>query len=278
MTGPTELALDVSAVPKRHPGGAGYYSHGAGARLLAAHDRRVDARGVFGGDEETAGARWAAGAAMHAVVPSSRAGASGPSSSIGLVVRSARLPLAPWQVHHGPHYTMPARSTGRPAPSPIHDLHLLRPSRMAPALEGGLLPPSSGGRRAPAGVLVCVSQVTADRLRECCEVRALVVVGATRRRPPALLAPVLAEGEDLGAAGLAGCAGPCAARGLRRHARAAEGGGSAGRRLRRGGRRRPGRRAGARGPDRLGDGRDRACARRSPPPGPDRPHLATSRT
>ena len=189
MTGPLELALDVSAVPAR-PGGAGYYTM-ALAHGLSRRDDVALTLVARRGDEE----RWrevAAGAAVHAAVPSSRPGRLA-FEQIGLssVLRSLGV-----QVHHGPalHHAgpvagaaAPSRSTTAPSSTiPNGTCARRRPSSAAP----------SGGRRSRAGVLICVSQVTADRLRDCCEVRAPVVVaphGVDHRR----FSPrEPAEGED----------------------------------------------------------------------------------
>ncbi len=107
------LALDVSAVPVR-PGGAGYYTM-ALARGLASRDD-VDLTLVARrGDEE----RWselAAGAAVRGAVPTSRPGRLA-FEQLGL---SSLLRSLDVQVHHGPHYTMPARSPV-PCAVTIHD-------------------------------------------------------------------------------------------------------------------------------------------------------------
>ncbi|HWF15952.1 MAG TPA: glycosyltransferase family 1 protein [Acidimicrobiales bacterium] len=169
MTGaaPLEVSLDVSAVPAL-PGGAGQYTL-ALARGLAAHPgvaltlvaRRVDA------------ARWdeMGAARLEASVPSSRPGRLA-FEQVGL---PALLRGAGVAVHHGPHYTMPARSPV-PCAVTIHDCTFFDHP------EWHLRSKASFFRRAirraalGAGALICVSEVTAERLRANVPVRAPVVV------------------------------------------------------------------------------------------------------
>ena len=177
MTGPLALALDVSAVPTR-PGGAGYYTM-ALAHGLSRRDGVALTLVARRGDEE----RWhevAAGAAVHAVVPSSRPGRLA-FEQIGLssVLRSLGV-----QVHHGPHYTMPARSPV-PCAVTIHDCTFFDHPEWHQRSKAAFFRRAIRRAALEAGVLVCVSQVTADRLRDCCEVRAPVVVaphGVDHRR------------------------------------------------------------------------------------------------
>ncbi len=165
---PLALALDVSAVPAR-PGGAGHYTV-ALARTLAARsdvDLTLLARH---GDE----GRWPAspaGSAVRAAVPSSRPGRLA-FEQVGLASVLRRLKV---QVHHGPHYTMPARAPV-PCVVTIHDCTFFDHP------EWHLRTKSAFFRRAirhaarHARALVCVSQVTAERLASSCDVRAPVVV------------------------------------------------------------------------------------------------------
>ncbi len=167
MNGPLKLALDVSAVPVR-PGGAGYYTM-ALARGLAGRDD-VDLTLVARRGDET---RWSGleGAVVRGAVPASRAARLG-FEQLGLasVLRSLGV-----RVHHGPHYTMPARSPV-PCAVTIHDCTFFDHPEWH--LRSKALFFRRAIRRAArhAGVLICVSQVTADRLRASCEVRAPVVV------------------------------------------------------------------------------------------------------
>ena len=90
-----------------------------------------------------------------------------------------------------------------------------------------------------AGVLICVSQVTADRLRALVRRPGARRGGAARRRPRALHAARAGRGRRPRRARRAGRAGRPAAGRLRGHARAPQGRGPARRRLRPGGRRHP---------------------------------------
>ncbi len=188
MTGPLALTLDVSAVPTR-PGGAGYYTM-ALAHGLSRRDDVALTLVARRGDEE----RWhelAAGAAVRAVVPSARPGRLA-FEQIGLssVLRSLGV-----QVHHGPHYTMPARSPV-PCAVTIHDCTFFDHPEWHQRSKAAFFRRAIRRAALEAGVLVCVSQVTADRLRDCCEVRAPIVVAAHgvdhRRFSPS----EPAEGED----------------------------------------------------------------------------------
>jgi len=168
VTDPLALALDVSAVPTR-PGGAGYYTMALATGLALRDDIELTVVARHG-DEE----RWrelAAGAAVRAAVPSSRAGRLA-FEQVGLssVLRSLGVHL-----HHGPHYTMPARSPV-PCAVTIHDCTFFDHPEWHHRSKAAFFRRAIRRAALRAGVLVCVSQVTADRLQECCEVRAPVVV------------------------------------------------------------------------------------------------------
>ena len=119
----SSLSLDVSAVPAR-PGGAGYYTIASGAGIGRTRRRRSDARGPP--RRRGALADWCLGPAG----PGRRAGerrgprrvpASRPGrlvfEQMGLAPVLRRLGVA---VHHGPHYTMPARAPV-PCAVTVHD-------------------------------------------------------------------------------------------------------------------------------------------------------------
>ena len=118
--------------------------------------------------------RWralAGGATVRGAVPASRpARLAFEQLRMGSVLRSLGV-----QVHHGPHYTMPARSPV-PCVVTIHDCTFFDHP------EWHLRSKATFFRRAirraarHAAVLICVSQVTEDRLRQWCDVRAPVVV------------------------------------------------------------------------------------------------------
>ncbi len=168
MTEHLDLSLDVSAVPPR-PGGAGYYTM-ALARGLAARDDVGLTLLSRRGDEE----RWrmlADGAAVRGAVPVSRPVRLA-FEQVGLpsVLRSVGA-----QVHHGPHYTMPTRSPV-PCAVTIHDLTFFDHPEWHLRSKAAFFRRAIRRAAAHAGVLVCVSALTADRLREWCDVRAPVVV------------------------------------------------------------------------------------------------------
>jgi glycosyltransferase involved in cell wall biosynthesis len=175
---PLSLALDVSAVPVQ-PGGAGQYTLALAGGLGARPD--ADARLVCRrGDEE----RWRPLVgdpdAVRAAVPSSRAGRLS-FEQIGMpgLLRSLGV-----QLHHGPHYTMPARSPV-PCAVTIHDCTFFDHPEWHVRSKAVFFRRAIRRAALRAAVLVCVSQVTAERLHASCEVRAPVVVaphGVDHRR------------------------------------------------------------------------------------------------
>jgi glycosyltransferase involved in cell wall biosynthesis len=164
---PLEVSLDVSAVPAR-PGGAGQYTL-ALARGLAVHPgvaltlvaRRADA------------ARWREMGAdcLLAQVPSSRPGRLA-FEQVGL---PALLRKAGVAVHHGPHYTMPARSPV-PCAVTIHDCTFFDHPEWHLRSKAAFFRRAIRRAARQAGVLICVSQVTAERLHASVPVRAPVIV------------------------------------------------------------------------------------------------------
>ena len=165
---PLALSLDVSAVPAR-PGGAGYYTmalaHGLAARADVA-PTLVTRRGDT--------ARWdalAAGVPIRGAVPTSRPiRLAFEQVRLGSVLRSEGV-----QVHHGPHYTMPARSPV-PCAVTIHDCTFFDHPEWHLRSKAAFFRRAIRRAARRAGVLICVSQVTEDRLRQWCDVRAPVVV------------------------------------------------------------------------------------------------------
>jgi len=162
------LTLDVSAVPVR-PGGAGYYTMALASGLSVHHevDLTLIARR---GDEERWGA-VAGGAAVRGAVPATRPGRLA-YEQLGLasVLRSVGA-----RVHHGPHYTMPARAPV-PCAVTIHDCTFFDHPEWHVRSKAAFFRRAIRHAARHAGVVICVSQVTADRLLACCEVRAPVVV------------------------------------------------------------------------------------------------------
>ncbi len=162
------LTLDVSAVPVR-PGGAGYYTM-ALAGGLSVHDEVELTLIARRGDEERWGA-VAAGAAVRGVVPATRPGRLA-YEQLGLasVLRSVGA-----RVHHGPHYTMPARAPV-PCAVTIHDCTFFDHPEWHVRSKAAFFRRAIRHAARHAGVVICVSQVTAERLQACCVVRAPVVV------------------------------------------------------------------------------------------------------
>ncbi len=163
-----DLSLDVSAVPAR-PGGAGYYTM-ALARGLAGRDDVGLSLVARRGDEP----RWhdlAPGAAVRGAVPVSRPGRLVfEQLRLGSVLRSVGV-----QVHHGPHYTMPARSPA-PCAVTIHDCTFFDHPEWHLRSKAAFFRRAIRRAARHAAVLICVSGVTEDRLRAWCDVRSPVVV------------------------------------------------------------------------------------------------------
>ncbi len=164
---PLDLSLDVSAVPA-HPGGAGQYTLALARGLVARPDvsltlvaRRGDA------------ARWdeMGAAQVRSDVPSSRPGRLA-FEQVGLpaVLRSAGV-----DVHHGPHYTMPARSPV-PVAVTIHDCTFFDHPEWHLRSKAAFFRRAIRRAALRADVLICVSGVTAERLAANVTVRAPVVV------------------------------------------------------------------------------------------------------
>ncbi len=162
------VSLDVSAVPAR-PGGAGYYTM-AIAQGLGGRDDVELALVARRGDEQ----RWhslAAGAEVRGAVPVSRPGRLVfEQLRLGSVLRTIGV-----QVHHGPHYTMPARSPV-PCAVTIHDCTFFDHPEWHVRSKAAFFRRAIRRAARHAAVLICVSQVTEDRLRAVCDVRAPVVV------------------------------------------------------------------------------------------------------
>jgi glycosyltransferase involved in cell wall biosynthesis len=162
------LSLDVSAVPAR-PGGAGYYTI-ALARGLARRDD-VGLSLVARRDDEQRWRSLAVGADVHGAVPTSRPGRLVYEQiRLGSVLRSLGV-----QVHHGPHYTMPARSPV-PCAVTIHDCTFFDHPEWHLRSKAAFFRRAIRRAARHAGVVICVSEVTEDRLRAWCDVRAPVVV------------------------------------------------------------------------------------------------------
>jgi glycosyltransferase involved in cell wall biosynthesis len=160
------LALDVSAIPEA-PGGVGRYTMALARGLAGRADVGLTLIARTS-DEE----RWhLPGARVRACVPDSRP-ARLAFEQIGLpaVLRAAAV-----QLHHGPHYTMPARA---PVPSAVtvHDCTFFDHPEWHARSKAAFFRRAIRRAAARAGAVVCVSQVTAERLHAVCRVRAPVVV------------------------------------------------------------------------------------------------------
>jgi glycosyltransferase involved in cell wall biosynthesis len=166
MTGaPLSLSLDVSAVPIR-PGGAGYYT----IELARGMDARDDVNLTLvsrQGDQT----RWLGGATVVGAVPDSR--------PARLAFEQIRFPhllrTLGVQVHHAPHYTMPRRAPV-PCVVTIHDCTFFDHPEWHIRSKALFFRRAIRQAALHAGALVCVSEVTATRLRACCDVRAPIVV------------------------------------------------------------------------------------------------------
>jgi glycosyltransferase involved in cell wall biosynthesis len=166
---PLALSLDVSAVPAR-PAGAGYYIMELARGLVTRADIALTMV-ARRGDEE----RWmrlaAGGAHVVGAVPGSR--------PARLLFEQTGFPRLLGSlgvgVHHAPHYTMPERSPV-PCVVTIHDCTFFDHPEWHVRSKALLFRRAIRRASLHAGALVCVSEVTAARLRACCEVRAPIVV------------------------------------------------------------------------------------------------------
>ncbi len=155
------VAMDVSAVPER-PVGAGRYV----VELARALGGRTDCRLSLLARRDD-GARWsrvAPGERVVATAPSSRpARVLYEQARLGAVV--AGLASPPVQVYHGPHYTMPRRSRV-PCVVTIHDLTFFDHPEWHEASKVKWFRAAMRHSVAHAAAIVCVSEMTAARLRE----------------------------------------------------------------------------------------------------------------
>jgi glycosyltransferase involved in cell wall biosynthesis len=173
------VSLDVSAVPPA-PAGAGRYT----IDLAAALARRPEVTLTLvarRGDR----ARWSfgRGSAVRAAAPGPR--------PLRLAWEQVRLPglLARWGVdlHHGPHYTMPERSRV-PVVVTVHDCTYFDHPEWHERSKVLLFRRAIRVAARRAAAVICVSETTAERLREVTDVRAPVFVAphgvdARRFRP-----------------------------------------------------------------------------------------------
>ena len=167
--GPLRLSLDVSAVPSR-PGGAGYYTIEL-ARALCTHPA-VDLTLVARRDDS---ARWRALASDRARVVAAVPGARPARLAFEQVGFPALLRRLDVQVHHGPHYTMPLRAPV-PCVVTVHDCTFFDHPEWHQRTKAVFFRRAIRRAAEKAAVIVCVSEVTAQRLHACCTVRGPVTV------------------------------------------------------------------------------------------------------
>ena len=162
------LSLDVSAVPARAVGAGQYTVHLAGA--LA---RRADVDLTLFGRRADA-ARW------PRLAPRSRLVSSAPGARpLRLAWEQVRLPALldryDVAVHHGPHYTMPHRSSV-PTVVTIHDLSFFVSPQWHERSKVLLFRRAIASSARRAAAVVCPSRATADELARWCQVDAEVFV------------------------------------------------------------------------------------------------------
>ncbi len=182
------------------------------------------------------------------------------------------------QVHHAPHYTMPARAPV-PCVVTIHDCTFFDHPEWHVRSKALFFRRAIRQAAAHAAALICVSEVTATRLRACCDVRAPIVVaphGVDHARFTPLEPSAGADRALL--AGARSSPRPAVGR-LRRNVwNPAKGWRSSIAAFDRVADRQKEASPGPRRADRLGSGRDRAGLGPGAPRRPDRPRWATCRT
>lgn len=162
------LSLDVSAVPARAVGAGQYTVHLAGA--LAP---RADVELTLFGRRDDAG-RW------PGLAPESHLVSSAPGARpLRLAWEQLRLPglldRSGVAVHHGPHYTMPHR-TSVPTVVTIHDLSFFVSPQWHERSKVLLFRRAIAYSARRAAAVVCPSRATADELTRWCRVDAEVFV------------------------------------------------------------------------------------------------------
>jgi glycosyltransferase involved in cell wall biosynthesis len=165
---PLRVSLDVSAVPARAVG-AGHYT----LQLAGALDSRTDVDlTLFGRRDDVR--RWS-DVAPHSVL----VGEAPTSRPLRLAWEQVRLPglvaRSGVSVHHGPHYTMPERSSV-PMVVTIHDLSFFDAPQWHERSKVLVFKRAIARAARGAASVVCPSQVTADELARWCRVEARVFV------------------------------------------------------------------------------------------------------
>ena len=165
---PLRVSLDVSAVPVRAVG-AGHYTLQL-ARVLATRSE-VDMT-LFGRRDDVR--RWGALAPASTVI-----GSAPTPRPFRLAWEQLRLPgllaRSGVAVHHGPHYTMPERSSV-PMVVTVHDLSFFEAPQWHERSKVLLFKRAIARAAREAASVVCPSQVTADELAKWCRLEAEVFV------------------------------------------------------------------------------------------------------
>jgi glycosyltransferase involved in cell wall biosynthesis len=191
------LSLDVSAVPAR-PAGAGHYTTALAGGLARHAD--VDLTLVARRGDESRWRDLVPDVSVQGAVPASRP-ARLAFEQIGL---ASVLRKSGASVHHGPHYTMPARPPF-PCVVTIHDCTFFDHPEWHERSKAVFFRRAIRHAARHAAVVVCVSEVTATRLRAVCEVRVPVVVAPHGVDHARFTAVEHVEGDDarlLAAAGV----------------------------------------------------------------------------
>jgi glycosyltransferase involved in cell wall biosynthesis len=170
-SGALAVALDVSAVPGQ-PVGAGRYV----VELASVLAGRADCRLTLLARRDD-GPRWALMAPGERVVtvapPRRPARLLYEQARLGSVV--AGLDSPPVAVHHGPHYTMP-RWSKVPCVVTVHDLTFFDHAEWHEASKVTWFRAAMRYSVAHAAAIICVSEMTAGRLRDILSPRCPVVV------------------------------------------------------------------------------------------------------
>lgn len=166
-----EASIDVSAVPE-HPGGAGRYV----VELVRALEE-ADSCGVQLITRRGDTARWSMSsphARLREVVPPSRP-ARLVYEAFRLGPSIARFDPPGVAVHHGPHYTMPRRAPV-PCVVTVHDLTMIEHPEWHERTKAMFFAGAIRFAARHAGVVICVSAASAERLHALVEVRCPVIV------------------------------------------------------------------------------------------------------